>query len=223
MKDAGLELYLARRAADGDRAAFEEIYNRYFPLVWHVARGRLDDESAAEEVMQETFTIAHRSLNGFRGPNLRSWLCKICATLCCKRLHLAGRRAQLAPMLSLDECLHSYAANQDGADAIIDRSVIGAAFAQLPDDQRDALVKVAFWGYEANEVAHQRGVPASTVRSQVATARSKLHAALNDDFDLPGKKETARERAEIPAVSAPLPEPSVMEGLDQGTRVDQGS
>jgi RNA polymerase sigma-70 factor (ECF subfamily) len=165
---------LARRAAGGDRSAFEALYNRKSRLVWSVARARLT-ESAAEEVLQETFIQAHRNLKDFRGPNLNSWLCEICKNLCTVRLKRDGRREEVAPMVPLE---YYRSGTGDDADRIIDRNLIRDALMDLSPDQRDALVKVRILGYEAKEVAAQRGVPASTVRSQVAAATRKLHAAL---------------------------------------------
>jgi RNA polymerase sigma factor (sigma-70 family) len=152
---------------------------------------------------------AHRKLNDFRGTtseSLNAWLREICVNLCNDHLGRNERRARLARMVTFEECLHNQAKSQNDHDTLIDLYRIRAALAELPDEQRDALVKVKVYGYEAKEVAAARGVPASTIRSQVATALTKLYVALHKDFDLPGKKDTAREGAEPPPVSEPIPE-----------------
>jgi RNA polymerase sigma-70 factor, ECF subfamily len=211
------DVSLARLAAGGDRAAFEEIYARHFDLVWYVARGRLGDESDAKDVVQDTFIKAHRGINGFRGPNLSAWLRQICTHLCDDFHKRVGRRARVAPMLALEECLHGQAQSENDIDSIIDRSLIRSAFAELSDEQRDAYVKVKIYGYAAQEVADERGVPASTVRSQVSAARRRLHAALQRELDeltipIPGKPVADRDAAAPSMPKSSLLKPTSGEG-----------
>jgi len=57
---------------------FEEIYRTYMTDVYRYARGLTLDERWAEEVTQETFFRAMRSLHNFRGEcEVRVWLCHI--------------------------------------------------------------------------------------------------------------------------------------------------
>jgi RNA polymerase sigma-70 factor, ECF subfamily len=176
---------LARRAASGETEAFDTIYHRYFLHMWKLARARLGNDSEAEEVVQDTFIKASYSLGGLRGSSLYPWLKQICINLCNDRQKRAGRREQLAPMLALDESLHSQDPSWENSVSIADRMAIREALAALPDAQRDAYVKVALYGYEAQKIAAQRGVPASTVRSQVSAARKRLHASLSTAFQTP--------------------------------------
>jgi RNA polymerase sigma factor (sigma-70 family) len=210
---------LARRAAAGDRSAFEELYNQKFRLVWSIARGRLGDEAAAEEVVQDTFIQAHRKLTDFRGPNLNSWLCEICKNLCFERQKRQGRREELAPMVPLED----YSGVEDGADRVIDRDLIRNALENLPSDQCDAFVKVRIFGYEAKEVAAQRGVPASTVRSQVSAATQRLleilKAAYEVDHELIGYK---RHPADEDAASPVQPDETALQPL-VGEDLDRAS
>lgn len=57
---------------------FEEIYSEYYDAVYQYALSLCGDETRAEEIVQETFFKALKSINTFRGDcKLRVWLCQI--------------------------------------------------------------------------------------------------------------------------------------------------
>lgn len=57
---------------------FEEVYRLYFADVYKYILALSRDETAAEEITQETFFRALSSIGGFRGDcQLRVWLCQI--------------------------------------------------------------------------------------------------------------------------------------------------
>lgn len=53
--------------AEGDEAAFEALYERYFPRVFSFARRRLDNRADTEETVQEVFINVFGSLDSYRG------------------------------------------------------------------------------------------------------------------------------------------------------------
>lgn len=74
---------------------FEEIYRAYFDDVFRFLRGLTRSEDLAEELTQETFFRAMKSLKTYRGESeLRVWLCSIARNLCLthgrKQKHLTG-------------------------------------------------------------------------------------------------------------------------------------
>ena len=61
---------------------FESIYRDYFGDVFRYLRSLTLDESRAEDLTQETFLRAMRSLSSFRGEcEVRVWLCRIAKNL----------------------------------------------------------------------------------------------------------------------------------------------
>ena len=65
--DSGAERELIARVAAGDEAAFEILYERYFPRVYHFASRRLGNRADAEETAQETFINIFSSIESDRG------------------------------------------------------------------------------------------------------------------------------------------------------------
>ena len=87
---------------------FEAVFRAYYDDVFRFLRGLTASENLAEELTQETFFRAFRSIEQYRGESeLRVWLCSIARNLyyshCRKEKHLTG-----------DEVPRDYAA--DGAD-----------------------------------------------------------------------------------------------------------
>ncbi len=67
---------------------FDEIYQRYFDSVYRYMLSLSGDPHAAEEITQETFFKALRSLDQFRGDSsMKSWLCAIA-----KNIWISGQR-----------------------------------------------------------------------------------------------------------------------------------
>ena len=75
------EPQLVDRSRDGDLSAFNAIVERYQSQVYNVSARILGDRHLAEDIAQETFIKAHRSIDGFRGGSLRAWLLRIASNL----------------------------------------------------------------------------------------------------------------------------------------------
>ena len=93
---------LVERALDNDIAAFEELVARYQNKILAFAARMLNDRDEAEDVAQEVFIRAYRSLDSFRGASsFSTWLYRIATNLCIDRTRTKKRRPQQA--YSLDE------------------------------------------------------------------------------------------------------------------------
>jgi DNA-directed RNA polymerase specialized sigma24 family protein len=59
---------LVRRVLDGDRAAFRQLFDRFFPRLYRFAVARVGgDREVARDIVQQTFCNAIEGLDGFRG------------------------------------------------------------------------------------------------------------------------------------------------------------
>jgi RNA polymerase sigma-70 factor, ECF subfamily len=85
------------------------------------------------------------------------------------------RRAGIALRRSI-----GLAPSQDAFGAVEDRAVVLGALAQLPLDQRAALVVTALLGYSSEEAGRLLGVQPSTIRARATRARTALRELIGE-------------------------------------------
>jgi RNA polymerase sigma-70 factor (ECF subfamily) len=191
---------LDRAAVDavlaGDQDAFRRIVDREAPGVVRVCRRVLGDVAEAEDVAQETFVTAYRSLATWRGDGpIGAWLGRIAVRLA---LRQAGRRGTVVwrdpgTVAAPDDRLGqevSRAADR-AALAASDRTdparltvyaeraaELRAAVAALPDPYREVVALRFFADASLDEIARQTGRPLGTVKTHLHRGLARLRADL---------------------------------------------
>src|SRR6266436_2706357 len=75
---AASDIELVTASRQGNRDAFGQIVRRYQGLIAGLIYSTCGDLSASEDIAQETFLAAWKSLSGLREPSkLPAWLCQI--------------------------------------------------------------------------------------------------------------------------------------------------
>ncbi len=83
---------LTARVLSGDDEAFSVIFEHHSRFIYKFIYAMLGDRSGAEELTQETFLAAYKSIQGLRGDaQLRTWLCAIAKNVVYKSLR-SGRK-----------------------------------------------------------------------------------------------------------------------------------
>ena len=177
-------------ARGGDLCAFNRIVTRYQNQVVNLATRMLGSRAQAEDVAQDTFVSAYRSLARFRGGNLRSWLMRIAANGSRDIL----RRRRRRPESSLEEYLESPSfqpvSDEVSPDEAAQRSELNSelqrAILTLSIDQRTTLVLVDVQGLSYAEAAEALDVSVGTVKSRLSRARSRVRDELMKRRELLG-------------------------------------
>ena len=170
-------------AQGGDLCAFNRIVTRYQNQIVNLAARMLGSRTQAEDVAQETFISAYRSLAGFRGGNLRSWLMRIAANGSRDVLRRRRRRSERSLEESLESPSFQPVSDEVTPDEAAQRSELNAelqrAILTLSLDQRTALVLVDVQGLSYGEAAEAMDVSVGTVKSRLSRARSRVRDALD--------------------------------------------
>jgi RNA polymerase sigma-70 factor, ECF subfamily len=174
---------LARLAAEGDSAAFEEIHRRYRRFVYNVALRMTGNAADAEDLTQDSFVSVLRSVRGFRGEAaFATWLYRLAVNQV--RMHFRRRKSR-PQELTGDEAMREHAsaktlgaASRTSANGAVERIAIERAVGELPSGYRAAFVLHDVAGYEHEEIGRMLGCNAVTSRSRLHRARAKLRAAL---------------------------------------------
>jgi RNA polymerase sigma-70 factor (ECF subfamily) len=162
---------LLRAHAAGDPRAFGEIVRRHRDRLWAVALRTLGDREEAADALQDALLSAYRAADRFRGESaVTTWLHRIVVNACLDRM----RRRQARPTVPLPETDVTPAPAVDRDTAMVVRD----ALAQLPAEQRAALVLVDVQGYPVAEAAKILDVAEGTIKSRCARGRARLAVLL---------------------------------------------
>jgi RNA polymerase sigma-70 factor (ECF subfamily) len=163
----------------GDAQAFEELVASHQHRVFGVALRMLGSAAEAEEMAQEAFLRAHRSLPEFRGDaKLSTWLYAIVSRLCLNRLASGDRKA----VRHGEEVLLRVADPRRGPEAGAERGELEAALhraiAELSEERRVVVILRDLEGLSYEEIAEALGIGLGTVRSRLHRARMDLKDKL---------------------------------------------
>jgi RNA polymerase sigma-70 factor (ECF subfamily) len=170
----------------GDRDAFAELIRRHRDRLWAVALRTIGDREEAADALQDALLSAYRAADRFRGDAaVTTWLHRIVVNSCLDRM----RRRQSRPTVPLPEVDRTPAPSVDRETAL----VVRAALAQLPIDQRAALVLVDLQGYSVADAARVLDVAEGTIKSRCARGRARLAVILGHlrNPDQPSESEDA--------------------------------
>jgi RNA polymerase sigma-70 factor (ECF subfamily) len=171
---------LVRRVLDGDLDAYSALVSRYRDRYARFATHMLGNRSDAEDVLQETFVRAFRSLRRCDDPaHFDSWA----FTILINRCRTAGaRRLRRERTITSDERALLAAAEAHPAERAAWREEIRCALAKLPAEQREAflLKHVEELGYD--EMASLTGVGVSALKMRVKRACERLRELLHEVY-----------------------------------------
>ncbi len=179
---------LALRARSGARSAFATLVERYQDRVYRLTLRLLYNPSDAEEVTQETFLLAHRSIASFQGEScFWTWLYRIAVNSALMRRRSARRHpAQSLEVTgpSGERIERTVTEPLEGADELVHRKMLAqrvrSALAGLDESQRAAVVLRDLEGMSSEDAADVLGVTAEVVRQRAHRARLRLREQLAD-------------------------------------------
>lgn len=178
---------LIARIRARDPRAFKELFDANVSLVYNVCFRMLNNRHDAEDVTQDVFFEAYRSLGRFRFESkLSTWLYRIAVN----RSLNQQRRKKLERWSSLDferddetDAGGSLAAaTDDGPDAALEKRdterFVQQAINSLPDQQRTALVLSRYEELSHVEIAAIMDVTVASVESRLHRAKQALARKL---------------------------------------------
>jgi RNA polymerase sigma-70 factor (ECF subfamily) len=197
------EAGLLARLRNGEPAAFEQLVRQHHGAMKRTAAAIVGD-GQAEEVAQEAWLKAIRSLSAFEGrSSLRTWLFSILINEARGRLRKAKREIRIEDYGPGDEGLFDpQCFLEDGhwaqdpvlwhdqsPEALLShedfRRCLGEVLSALPEIQRSALTLRDYQGLEMEKICNILSVSASNVRVLLHRARAKVYAMV-DQFEETG-------------------------------------
>jgi len=140
----------------------------------------------ADDLVQETLVKAWNKLDSFEdGTNLKAWLFTIL-----RNTYFSQYRKGRRELADTDGEYSSRLSVQPQQQGHVELQDLSAALAELPDDQREALLLVAAEGFSYEEAAEISECAVGTIKSRVSRARVRLAQImqLEDGEDFSGDR-----------------------------------
>lgn len=176
---------LATAAADGDRAALDELLQRHVDRIHAVCR-RIVGEQDAADATQEALIALARGIGRFDGrAQFSTWCFRIATNAALDELRRRSRRP--LPVDELPDGGRHGGAGRTDADEVADRIDVDTALRSLPPEFRAAVALRDLADLDYAQIAQILDIPPGTVRSRISRGRAALADAL-------GNRETPGDR-----------------------------
>jgi RNA polymerase sigma-70 factor (ECF subfamily) len=170
---------LIERVADGDRAAFDELYRRYARPVLGLAVRRLGDRGRAEDAAQDVFTAVWRSAATYdraRGTGA-AWLYAVA-----RNAVVDGARRAPEPAAEPADQPAVGPGPPEQAESAWTAWRVHRALESLPAHERP-VIDLAYWGgMSQSEIAAYLDLPLGTVKTRTRAALARLADILEGEL-----------------------------------------
>jgi RNA polymerase sigma-70 factor (ECF subfamily) len=176
------ERRLIEKAQAGDRAAFEELVRRTSRLVFARLYLETGDRHWAEDLLQETWLLAYRSLGRLNDPNrLRGWLLTIAQNVLIDALRHQSRKKRTPARVeahALAEVPCSAPSPEQDAERAEMHDQVLAVLRSLPEEYRLPLTLRYITGADYETIETQLGLTNGALRGLLHRGLKVLRARL---------------------------------------------
>lgn len=178
-----LDFEVIRRVLRGETAAFEVLVRRYQPLILRLTQRMTRNAEDAEDLAQDAFVQAYRSLAGFHGQSsFSTWLYRIAVNLCLNHLRADRREDPMEVNGNVPDAKGDSLADLLAGER---HRALAAAIEELPPQQRATLTLRVYQGLGHREIAEILDCAEGTAKANyfhaIRTLQRKLDALRNPD------------------------------------------
>ena len=182
------ETILVERARNGEMAAFRDLVERYQKKIYFLALDLTGNHHDAEDLSQEVFIKAYRSISGFRGDaKFGSWLYRIAVNTNINQ-HRKKAFTALKPQESLEDMhqdqdevigVHQPIHPEEQANAGLIQKHIERAMDRLSPHERCVFVLRHYSDFSLKDIAEIMSISKGTVKSTLFRTLKKLQKELS--------------------------------------------
>lgn len=181
---------LITRTLAGDDDSFSVLVGRHKDFVYTMTVRILKNEQLAEEVAQDSFLRAYRSLKTFRHKSkFSTWLYRICYNLSLNALAKENRSRTLFSDRDIEETqsLQNYSDETESPLRYVDNrdlsNIVNECIDELPSKYGSILSMYHLGQLKYEEISIVTGLPIGTVKSHLYRGRNLLKKLINDRYD----------------------------------------
>ncbi len=180
------DIELVTKAKEGDSKAYDKLILLYKDAVYSIIYRMVHNKQEAEDLTQETFIKAYKSIGSFNEAYAFStWLFKIATNGCID--HFRKRKLKTYSMEETvrykdDELRQEYADPEPGIDHQLEHKeraqMIRQAIEQLPEKYRIVIEMRHQQEQSYEEIAQALSLPLGTIKARIFRAREMLNKNL---------------------------------------------
>jgi RNA polymerase sigma-70 factor (ECF subfamily) len=183
------DVELVARTQAGDARAFDELVVKYSPRLYGLVYNMTANHEDANDLLQDVFAKAFRSISGFRGKSsFYTWIHSIAVNMTINFLKKRGRRFQM----SLDDVDLNIQNDKEFIELTASPSPVREAdLGELQQKLNEAMLKLSpehravvtmfdIQGMPHAEISKILGVSEGTIRSRLFYAHRQLQAHLDE-------------------------------------------
>lgn len=170
------ESELIRRAQGGDSAAYDLLVQQHQQAVFRLAYLLLGERRDAEDIAQDAFIQAYRTLNRFDAERpLRPWLLRIVSNLASNRRRAIGRYlGALRRLVQAEGVIKPEREDPQSEEA----QELWQAVRKLERADQEIIYLRYFLELSTAETAETLGIAEGTVKSRLSRTLSRLRTAM---------------------------------------------
>lgn len=157
-----------------DKAALDELYNRYSSALYGIIKRILKDEDVAEEVLQDSFIRIWDKIGSYNPEKGRlfTWMLNISRNLAIDK----RRSKELVKTSKTDTIENSVSRVEATGQTETTTDTIGLieSLSQLPEEQRFVVEHLYLKGFTQSELAEEFNFPLGTIKTRLRLAMAQL-------------------------------------------------
>ena len=158
---------ILHQVAEGVESAMDHCIRKYGPLVWSIARRHVSNDTAAEDVVQETFTDLWKSAKRFNAEvaTESTFVGMLARRRAIDFARRESRRVQFEPMPEAESIPH--ASTEASPSLSCESQDVREALKQLPDETQQIFSLHFDEGMTHPEIAERTGLPLGSVKTRL--------------------------------------------------------
>ena len=157
----------------------DEIYSKYGDIVYKYVFCLTGDKDEAEEIVQETFLVAIKDINKFRGDcKISTWLCQISKYIWYKKLK-KSKKLRESSLNTVEDTLAIEDSIEENFCDKENRIQLFKKLQKLDEDTRNVMYLRIFGNFEYDEIAEIMNKTSNWARVVFFRGKRKL----KEDFD----------------------------------------
>lgn len=151
----------------------EYYIEQYQNLIFSICYKYTENYFDAEDLTQDTFLSAYKSMALFDGRNAKAWLCRIASNKCLDWLKRAGRRTVLKEEEYFDDLTSPVSLEEGYLDKEV-RERLYRCCCALKSPYREVALDYYYYEMEIGELVKKTGKNIKTLQTQIYRAKGML-------------------------------------------------